>query len=348
MPQLKFEQLARHLQGSLAPIYIISGEEHLLVQEAGDLIRASAKQQGYHNREIYHVENNFDWGTLHHTSHSLGLFAEKKLIELRVNSKLNDKGRKALVEYAEQPPTDTLLLITLPKLERSQLSSKWFKTLEKAGQFIQIWPVNANQLPRWIEQRARMLQLNLNRDAVAMLASRVEGNLLAAAQELEKLRLMGINEPIDAKLLANAVADSARYNVFALVDNALQGDAINASKMLQGLRSEGAEVIGLLWALAREIRLLRNVQHQLNSGKNFAAVCKSLGVWQSRQSLIQTAVRRLNKNQLAVLLRLAAQCDRAIKGLHPADPWQVCLDIVLILAGNNPFQKETIRTIVSA
>jgi DNA polymerase-3 subunit delta len=343
MPKLKPEQLTAHLSRELAPLYIVSGDEHLLVQESADAIRKACLTQGFANRELYHGDGSFDWDVLHYASQSLGLFAEKKFIELRVSSKLSDKGRKALVEYVQQPPADTVLLLVLPKLERNQLSSKWFSSLEQAGQFIQIWPINANQLPRWIEQRAKTLHLKLNSDAVTLLAARVEGNLLAAIQELEKLSLLNIDGVIDAVTLSDAVADSARYDVFALVDCALKGDGVNASKILQGLKSEGTDVMALLWALSREIRILLQLRHELDDGQNLAAIARKFGIWESRLSLIQNALRRLKKNQLQLLLRLAGQTDRAVKGMHPADPWQTCLDLVLILSGTNPWNRDSTR-----
>lgn len=348
MPKLKPEQLSAQLDREIAPIYIVSGDEHLLVQESCDEIRKACLAQGFDNRELYHVEANFDWDVLHYASQSVGLFSEKKFIELRINAKLSDKGRKALAEYAQQPPDDTVLLLILPKLERRQLSGKWFSSLEKAGQFIQIWPISPPQLPRWIERRAKLLHLKLDREAVLLLASRVEGNLLAASQELLKLNLLNIDGVIDAKTLSDAVADSARYDVFTLVDYALKGDAVGASKILQGLKDEGTDTMAVLWALSREVRTLLQLRQELDSGKNFQTCARKLGIWESRQSLIQSALRRLKKNQLHLLLRLAGQTDRAVKGLHPADPWQVCIDLVLILSGINPLNAASTRVALRA
>ncbi len=348
MPKLRPEQLASTLKKDLASIYIVSGDEHLLAQEACDQIRQASKAQGFDNRELYHVDASFDWSTLHYASQSMGLFAEKKFIELRLNAKLNDKGRKALVEYSSAPADDTVLLIILPKLERSQLSSKWFSALEKASCFVQIWPININQLPKWIEQRAKSLKLQLSHDAIALLASRVEGNLLAAAQELEKLRLLFGDQTIDTEAMSQAVAESARYDVFTLVDRALQGDTVAAVKTLQGLRGEGTEVIALLWALAREVRTLLQLENEVSAGKNFQASARRLGIWDSRQGLIQSALRRLNKNQLQVLLRLAGQTDRAAKGMHSADPWQNCLEIIMVLSGQNALSPASTRMALRA
>jgi len=348
MPKLRPEQLVTQLQQTLSAVYIVSGDEVLLVQEYCDAIRQACKAQGFDTREVYHADNNFDWDVLHYASQSVGLFSEKKLIELRVNGKLSDKGRKALVEYCEHPPQDTVMLLMLPKLERNQLSSKWFTSIEKMGQFIQVWPISANQLPRWIEQRAKSLKLKIDREAVTMLASRVEGNLLAAAQELEKLSLLDIDGVIDTDILSQAVADSARYDVFALVDRALVGDAVGAVKILQGLKGEGSDVLALLWALAREVRTLLQLQHEVNSGRTLASCTRKFGIWESRLPLVDSALRRLKKNQLQLLLRFAGQCDRSVKGLHPADPWQVCMDVVLLLAGVSPFSTATTRVALRA
>lgn len=340
MARLSTEQLAADLSKGLAPIYLVSGDEILVVQECCDRIRRAAADAGFQDRELYHVEHNFDWNQLHHASQSLSLFSSKKVIELRLNGKLSDAGRKALVEYAGSPPSDTLLLVVAPKFERSTLSTKWFKTLEAASRHVQIWPISTHQLPDWILQRAKGMGLRLEKEAIDILAARVEGNLLAAAQELEKLRLL-CDGQVDAELMAQSVADSARYDVFGLVDKALQGDASGAVKTLQGLKAEGTDVLPILWALSREVRTLLRLREAMERGQSFTAVARQAGVWEKRQGLVKAALNRLDRNRLFLLLRKAALVDRAAKGMADSDPWAICLDLTLNLAGTSALNRRT-------
>ena len=262
-------QLAKHLQGGLAPVYIVSGDDPLLCQEAADAIRSAARQQGFDERQVFSADASFDWGTLLQAGASMSLFAEKRLLELRLPSgKPGDKGAAALIEYCSRPAEDTLLLVSLPKLDGSAQKTKWGKALVEGPQtqFVQIWPVDANQLPQWIRQRLSQAGLSASQDAVELIAARVEGNLLAAAQEVEKLKLMAEEGQITVETVQAAVADSARFDVFGLVDAVLNGDAAHALRMLEGLRGEGVEPPVILWALARELRVLANIALQYSQG----------------------------------------------------------------------------------
>lgn len=334
MPKLRAEQLAASLNRQLGPIYLVSGEEPLLIQECCDQIRAAARAQGFSERELYHADAGFDWGQLLSAANSLSLFAEKKIIELRMPSgKPSDKGGKILQEYAESPAPDNLLLIITDKLDGAVQKSKWFKAVETAGQHIQIWPVTAAQLPRWIGLRLQAAGLRADADAIDLLVSRIEGNLLAAVQEIEKLKLLADNHQISYELMASVVADSARYDVFGLADKALHGDARAAVKTLQGLRSEGTEPINILWAITRDIRMLIQVSQALAQGKHFDWAAKQAGVWEKRQPLIQAALRRLKPAYLQQLLRKANGIDKAIKGMRNAEPWDELLDLILNISG---------------
>ena len=206
-------QLAKHLQGPLAPVYVVSGDEHLLCQEACDAIRGACRQQGFSERQVLNVETGFDWGQLIEAGASLSLFAEKRLLELRIpNGKPGDKGAAALLDYLARPAEDTVLLISLPKLDGSTQKTKWAKALidGKPVQFLQIWPVDAQQLPQWIRQRLSQAGLAADQEAVELIAARVEGNLLAAAQEIEKLKLLAEGGQVTTETVQAAVADSAR------------------------------------------------------------------------------------------------------------------------------------------
>jgi DNA polymerase-3 subunit delta len=334
MAKLRPEQLSSALQKQLAPIYLISGDEPLLVQEACDQIRSSARQQGFNERVLYHGDKSFDWSQLLSEANSLSLFADRKILELRIdNGKPGDAGSKALVEYASQPSEDNLLLIVTPKLDGNAQRSKWFKALDKVGVTVQIWPINEQQLPHWLEQRLRTAGLNADRDTISLLAAQVEGNLLAAAQEVEKLKLLAPEGQVTPEMVSGMVTDSARYDVFSLIDKALHGDSRAAVKCLHGLRGEGTEAITVLWALAREIRTLLQVAHSVDQGKQFDWACKTSGVWDKRKGMVKNALRHLKQPQLQVMLRKANAIDKAIKGMRDADPWDELMDLTLNLSG---------------
>ncbi|HEV8078184.1 MAG TPA: DNA polymerase III subunit delta, partial [Marinobacter sp.] len=236
MTKLRPEQLSRSLTEPLPAIVLISGDEPLLVQEATDAVRKAAKTQGFAERDLYHADASFDWGQIASAGNSLSLFADKKIIELRLPSgKPGDKGSRALIEAAALPAEDNLLLIICGKLEKTALNSKWYKAVEAAGIHVAVWPVEPAQLPRWIGTRLKQAGLRADNSAIDLLASRIEGNLLAAAQEIEKLKLLSPDGNVSAELMASAVADSARYDVFGLTDKALAGDARGAIKSLHGL-----------------------------------------------------------------------------------------------------------------
>lgn len=334
MAKIRPEQLSAHLKKGLGNIYVISGDEPLLSQEAADIIRQTARKDGFSERELYQVETHFDWGQVQESANALSLFADKKIIELRIASgKPGDKGAKFLQDYAQAPAPDTLLLIICDKLDGATQKTKWFKALEAVATWIQIWPVTGAQLPRFIAQRFEQANLSASPEAIALLASRIEGNLLAAVQEIEKLKLLAPHREIDLELMSSAVADSARYDVFNLTDKAMSGDIPGAVKMLQGLRSEGTDAIAVLWTLTRDIRALIQIQDALSNGQAFEWAAKQAGIWDKRQPLFQQVLRHLKPAQIQQLLRKACGIDRAVKGMRDAEPWDELLDLTLHLAG---------------
>ena len=343
--RLKAEQLAKHLKANLAPIYLVFGDEPLLIQEACDNIRATARAAGFEDREVFEVAPHFDWQQVLNEANSLSLFARRKILEIRLPSGRPGKEFGTfLQEYCENISPDNLLLAILPKLDRGATSSAWFKKIDSLGVVIQIWPVNARQMPQWISQRLRAAGIEAKASAIEVLAERVEGNLLAASQEIEKLKLLiGEHKTIDAQAMSSVVADSARYSIFTLVDRALDGESEAAARTLYGLRNEGTEAIAVLWALTRELRILIRASEQLAGGEHGPAVLQRLGVWQQRQGLVRNALKRLKPAQLNLLLRQAAGIDRAIKGMRDACPWQELTAVVLSLSGNNPIHPENLR-----
>jgi len=331
-------QLSKHLQGNLASVYAISGDEPLLCQEACDTIRAATRKLGFSERQVFNVESNFDWGNLLQASASLSLFADKRLLELRLPSgKPGDKGSAALLEYLARPPEDTVLLISLPKLDGSTQKTKWAKALidGQQTQFMQIWPVDAHQLPQWIRQRMAQAGLSASQEAVEMIAVRVEGNLLAAAQEIEKLKLLAVDGQVDASTVHAAVADSARFDVFGLIDATLNGEAAHALRMLEGLRGEGVEPPVVLWALARELRLLANIAQQYSQGMPLEKAFSSARppVWDKRRPLVSKALQRHSAARWALLLLDAQRIDAQIKGQAPGSPWSGLSLLTLNMCG---------------
>lgn len=347
--KIKPEQLHSHLQKQLLPVYIVSGDEPLLAQEATDTVRSAARAAGFTERELFYVEGNYDWNQLLNEANSMSLFADKKILEIRIsNGKPGDKGSKALCEMCANLNPDNMLLILLPKLERATQNSKWMKTLESIGAHIQVWPVTGAHLPRWIQQRLQQAGIQANQEAVQILAERVEGNLLAAVQEIEKLKLLALDGKVDAKRMSSVVADSARYNLFEFIDKVLAGDAQSAARSLRGLQNEGIEPVPLLWAITRELRILTKASEQVSQGVHSDSALKSAGVWDKRIPLFRGALRRLSPAYLRMLVHQAGAIDRGIKGQRKADIWDELTTLVLSLAGTQTLQPKNIKLLVDS
>ena len=337
--RLRPDQLAGHLQQGLAPLYLVSGDEPFQVEQASQAIRQAAQAQGYSERDVLYVERGFDWHALSESANTLSLFAQQRLLELRLPSaKPGDAGGKALVAYCERPPEDNVLLIIAGKLEKAQQNTKWFKALDKTGAVIQIWPVDADKLPSWIEQRMQLRGMQPTPEAVALLADRVEGNLLAADQELEKLRLLSGGGVVDADQVAQAVSDSARFDVFGLVDAALLGEAARATRILGGLHSEGVEPVLVLWALTREIRSLSGMGQLLQQGQGMGQVMSQYRIWDKRKPPVQAALRRYGLKRWHGLLWQAGEIERVVKGRAPGKAWDELLQLTLKIAGKPLFR----------
>ena len=343
--RLQAEQLQNHLNGDLAPIYVVSGDEPLLIMEACDNIRSAARASGFIGRELFEANQYFDWQQVLNEANSLSLFADKKILELRIPSgKPGKNGGKFFQEYCQNICPDNLLLVIFPKLDRSATNSKWFRTLDSHGASLQVWPVTAAQMPNWINKRLLRANIKANSQAVEVLADRVEGNLLAASQEIEKLKLLIEDDGIiDAETMSAVVADSARFSVFDLVDRALEGDSEAAARTLYGLRNEGTEPGAVLWALSRELRTLAKASEQIARGAHADSTLQNMGVWKQRQTLMRNALKRLKYGQLSMLLRQAASVDRAIKGMSQASPWQELITMILSISGNNPVHPQNLR-----
>lgn len=316
--QLRPEQLEGRLK-TLAPIYLLSGDEPLQVQECVTLLRQAAQRHGFHERQVLTVDKPFDWGQLHSFAASLSLFAERRVLELRFGTHKPDaEAGKALLAYAERPPEDVLLLITCPRLDSAAQKSRWFTHCEQQGVVITSRPLDAKQLPDWLQRRAQRLGLQLEREALSLLCERLEGNLLAAANVLELLALL---YPHGGRLsweqLANAIGDSARYSVFDLADAALEGQSARVLRILTGLEEEGCEPLVMLWALSRELRTLQSVLQAQASGIAVEQALQQAKVWDKRKPLYRRAVNQLTLGRCQRLMAQAAALDRSLKGLEP-------------------------------
>lgn len=340
--KLRADQLPSHLKQGLKPVYLVSGDEPLLTQEAEDQIRHACKTQGYTERQIMHVENGFNWGELIAASQELSLFADKKLIELRLNGKAGAEGSKAIIEYCENCSDDNILLISSAKLDPSASKSKWVKTIDSVGVTLPIWPIELWQLPKWLQQRLSQQNLSASQDAMQLLCDRVEGNLLAAVQELEKLKLLVDGNHIDVDDVLNSVGDNARYDVFNLVDSCMSGNTKSTIKILHNLQAEGGQPTLILWALTRELRTLYKCKEQLEQGLAFDQVMKNHRIWDKRKPLTQKALNRLSCKAIEHQLQIAGRIDAMIKGLHKGEPWNNLEQLALLFSGKRALAKSNL------
>ena len=333
---LKAEQLPAALAKKLAPIYFLSGDEPLQLGEAADAVRQAAKMASYDSREVLTVDASFSWADFLQATDSMSIFSEKKVIDLRMPTcKPGAEGSKALVNYCERLPEDTLLLISAGKLEKSAKKSKWMTALEKHGVAVQVWPLDGSALMQWLQQRLQRRGLLVERTGVAIIAACVEGNLLAAAQEIEKLYVLYGQGSISDTQVQEAVADGSRYDVFNLVDAALSGRIERVLKILSGLQHEGIAAPIVLWALAREVRNLIHIKRKVEAGQAKNTVFMQYQVWGDRQKLVNHALAKLKQKNLRTGLLIAAQADRQIKGAQQGDYWESLLQIALMLTGKD-------------
>ena len=326
--RLSADQLPASLARNLAGIYLVSGDEPLLVGEAADTIRAAARAAGYADRTVFFIDRSFAWDELRHASQSLSLFAERRLFELRMPSAKPDKGAQQLADLAAQPPPDVVCLVVTGKLDKKASEAPWVRAVEKHGVWVPVWPVETAALPAWLRARAKQLQVDIEPAAAQLIVDRVEGNLLAAKQELEKLSLLADGKPISADLVLRSVGDSARYDVFQLAEAAADGEAERALRVLLGLKSEGVEPSLILWALVRYLRGL----WQARERDRLRSTVRGSG-WNLAATPSPRALSRLKTLPLGRLLMQASHTDRVIKGLATGDAWSAITSLTGALAG---------------
>ena len=325
--RLNAEQLKPALARGMAPVYLLSGDDPLLVAEAADAVRAAARAAGHADRSVFFVDRSFDWDELKQATQSLSLFAERRLFELRMPTGKPDKGAEVLIDIAARPPPDIVTLILTDKLDRKTSEAPWVKAVETHGAWVLIAPVETAALPGWLRTRAAALGVRMQPEAAQLIVERVEGNLLAAKQELEKLALLAGGAAIDVDLVLRSVGDSARYDVFQLGAAAAAGDAERTMRILLGLKSEGVEPTLILWALVREVRGLWQARERTRLRSS------ARGGWNQAANPGAAALARIPKLPLARLLRQAHQADRVVKGLAFGDAWTALTGLAAGLAG---------------
>ncbi len=333
--RLRPDQLhARLTQGALAPVYLVSGDEPLQLMEVADAIRQRARAQGFAEREVLDVQRGFDWNELAHAGASLSLFSERRIIDLRLGGSSPGKdGGQALTDFCARQSADTLLLVTMDKLDKKQQQARWFKALDEAGVVIQIWPVEPGQLPAWIARRMERHGKRMDADAAELIALRVEGNLMAACQEVDKLALLVDAPAVSLAEVARAVTDSARYDVFEMLDASLAGNGGRVSIMVRGLRQEGAEPLAVFGACMYELRRLCAMTVAAASGVPHERILAEYRIWNQHAPAVRAALGRISAARSARFLREAAHVDRVLKGVIRLDPWFVLEGFLLRIAG---------------
>jgi DNA polymerase-3 subunit delta len=326
--RLNSDQLAASLARGLAPFYLVSGDEPLLTGEAADLIRSAARAGGFADRTLYFVDRSFNWDELRQAAQSLSLFSERRLFELRMPTGKPDKGAAALIEFATRPPPDVIWLVLVDKFDKKASDAPWVRAIEKHGVWVPVWPVAAAALPAWLRSRARSLKVEIDPAAAQLIVERVEGNLLAAKQELDKLALLCEGGAITPELVLQSVGDNARYDVFQLAQAASAGESERALRILFGLKNEGTEPTLILWALVRELRGLMQA-HERNRLRSHDRG----GGWNVAATPSPRALERLAKLPLPALLQQASATDRIVKGLARGDAWTSLLGLTASLAG---------------
>ena len=331
--KVPFRQLQSHLDRSLAKVYLVAGDEPLLVDEALEHVRAAAMRAGFTSRELHTADRSFRWVDLVAGADNLSLFATRKIVEIRLATpKPGDVGSSTIAELCEREDPDTLVIVAVSeKLDSAAARSSWVKAIEQHGAVVEIWPIERSELPRWIQQRAASQRLKLTNAAAQSLAERVEGNLLAADQEIKRLTLTAAGREIDEAEVLEFVANNSRFDVFALADAVLAGETGRAFKILSGLRAEGVHPVQISWVLNRDISLLARLEYAVRHGDNLDGALLRSGVWRRRQPLVRQALAKFKAARLKALLAEAARVDASLKGVFPAEPWTTLTDLLIAL-----------------
>jgi len=317
------DQLPALLSKSLAPVYLVAGSEPLLVQESRDHIIKAAQQQGFAERKVYEATKYFDWDLLTEDASALSLFASRKIVDIRLpTGRPGNDGSKVLVEMVEAADPDILLLVSCAQWDTSLRKSKWATVLARAGVLVEIWPVKPQHLPRWIRGRMTAAGLKPDARAVEMLADLVEGNLLAAQQEIEKLLLVDNDGRVTEADITRSVANSSRFDAFRLVECVLQGQLGDSLRVASGLQRTGVAIQPVCGALYRELTLADTFRASVQSGESESSMFSKLRIWPARQAPIRQAAGRLTEFDFGESFRTLSLIDLQSKGRASGDPWQ--------------------------
>lgn len=325
--KLSLPQLEAQLKKTLSPFYVISGDEIILKQDALNLIRKAAKQAGFTERMRLTPDAGFDWDQLHHALYAGSLLAEKRIIELDLrNATPNKNAATVLHDYTKQPVSDHLLLIETGKLEEKISRSAWYKAMEKSGTVVPIWPINRDQLPSWIMQRAKKYKLSLSIDAANLLADHVEGNLSGAAQAIEKFYLLktdnkNASSESDVDLMKALLSNESRFTVFDFLENVIAGHKTRSLHILAHLEEEGTEPVLIVWGIARELRLLSDLIQQAKQGTSIDSLLQSYRIFFGRQAAFRRFLSWATVEDCWRLLKDVSHIDQMVKGALSGNAW---------------------------
>jgi len=315
------QQLKQSLKSSLAPIYLVSGDEPYQVESGSEMIRSQAKKDGFLERTVYHAEADFSWNTFITEIQAISLFSDKKIVELRVSATRLKDGKKILGSYAKSPDEQTLLLVITTRIDSNTAKTKWFKSIEVASVWLSVWPIEYHNLPKWIKSQCDNMGLKIDNDAIELLAERVEGNLLAADQEIKKLQILATDHHISRDNVLQIVSNNSRYDVFSLLDAVMGADGEHSIRIFKGLIAEGVEPIIVLWALTRELRLLSHLARKVSQGVMLENALDQVArqhkmvpfILKKRKYLYQKNLSQHSEKKIREMLEEAFLIDMAIK-----------------------------------
>ncbi len=334
--KISLDNLSKSLLEELLPCYLVSGDEPLLIQESLDSIRSAAEKEGFTSRGLYDQNQSLDWNEIINSCRNLSLFSEKKIIEIRLNSlRLGRVGSKLIIELIEEINDEVMVIISAPKLDKAATSVKWVQFIQKEGGFIQVWPLKGREIINWLRNRMRLADLHADQQVIEMMSERVEGNLLAASQAIEKLQLYLGRGEVNETDIQRAVSDHSRYDVYQLVDSILKGNIRLGLKILYAIRSEGTDAVVVIWAFIRELRTLSRIAESIEVGSTLNQAIQTHRVWTSRKNIVASCVKRHKAKNFYDMIKSCANADSAAKGQSYGDKWQLLRNIMLELSSDN-------------
>ncbi|MCH9743357.1 MAG: DNA polymerase III subunit delta [Gammaproteobacteria bacterium] len=336
--QINIKQLNNTINRGLSPIYLISSDVTLLSQQSRDSIKQVAKQAGFNQTELIHMNTSFDWSEFYATLQAYSLFSDKSCVDFRnPQAKFEKAGLKILQDYLAKPNPDKILIITTQKLTAAQKRSQWYKLIDKHGVILPIWPPNASELQHWIKTQLQQAQLSTSQQGIQLIAHLTEGNLLATHQAIEKLRLQYPGQTISEDQIAQGINDNSNFNVFDLMNYILQGNRLQTTRIINRLKSSGAEATLVLWALCNEIRTLIGMRYKLDNGMNIQQVLQTQ--WSNRKAILKSALSRHTTQSLEALLLKASEIDKTIKGIIAGNHWDAIMQLGLALSGQKTLTR---------